>query len=113
MSVREKPNRRQGVESQVKTVEWVDGSSMKVFDLEQPRFQGMPIHDAHQPGYAYFLHRRHTDGYKPGQAERRASASGVIICMEHSGTHIDAISHQSDAQKLYGGVDVTENLSSR
>ena len=28
-------------------------------------------------------------------------ASGVIVCMEHSGTHIDAICHQSDAQRLY------------
>jgi kynurenine formamidase len=87
------------------TVEWVDGRAMQVYDLEMPRFQGMPIHESHQPGYAYFLHRRHADGYVPGQPERRTSASGVIVCMEHSGSHIDAICHQADAQMLYGGVD--------
>jgi kynurenine formamidase len=95
------------------TVEWVDGTAMRVFDLEMPRFQGMPIHEAHQPGYAYFLHRRHGDGYTPGQTERRTSASGVIVCMEHSGTHIDAICHQADAQMLYGGVAAGSVVSSR
>lgn len=96
-----------------RTVQWVDGAAVRVFDLEQPRFQGMPIHEAHQPGYLYVLHRRHSDGYTPGQADRRAGASGVIVCMEHSGTHIDAISHQSDAQMLYGGVDANGVVSSR
>jgi kynurenine formamidase len=86
---------------------------MRVFDLEMPRYQGMPIHEAHQPGYAYFLHRRHSDGYTSGQAERRTSASGIIVCMEHSGTHIDAICHQADAQLLYGGVDAGSVVGSR
>ena len=76
---------------------------VRIFDLEQPRFQGMPIHPAHNPGYAYFLYRRHSDNYNPELLGVRNSASGVIVCMEHSGTHIDAICHQSDAQRLYGG----------
>ena len=82
---------------------------VRMFDLEQPRFAGMPIHPAHQPGYSYFLYRRHSDNYRPEELGVRNSASGVIVCMEHSGTHIDAICHQSDAQRLYGGslaVDV-------
>jgi 4-oxalocrotonate tautomerase family enzyme len=76
---------------------------VRMFDLEQPRFQGMPIHPAHNPGYSYFLYRRHSDNYRPEELGIRNSASGVIVCMEHSGTHIDAICHQSDAQRLYGG----------
>jgi kynurenine formamidase len=95
------------------TVEWVDGTAMRVFDLEMPRFQGMPIHEAHQPGYMYVLHRRHGDGYSPGQPDRRTGASGVIVCMEHSGTHIDAICHQADAQILYGGVEAGSVTTSR
>lgn len=99
--------------STVSTVDWVDGTKLQVFDLEMPRFQGMPIHDSHQPGYMYVLHRRHSDGYKVGQQERRSGASGVIVCMEHSGTHIDAISHQADAQMLYGGIDANDVSNSR
>lgn len=78
-----------------------------VFDLEQPRTTTMPIHPSHLPGYAYFLHRRHTDNYR-GDVSPLSGASGVIVCMEHSGTHIDAICHQSDHLTLYGGVPVTE-----
>ncbi len=80
----------------------------RLFDLEQPRFQGMPVISVHQPGYAYFLHRRHGDDYRPGETGPRTSASGVIVCMEHSGTHIDAICHQADAQMLYGGIPAAE-----
>jgi kynurenine formamidase len=77
---------------------------VRLFDLEQPRHQGMPVISVHQPGYAYFLHRRHGDDYRPDDLGPRTSASGVIVCMEHSGTHIDAICHQADAQMLYGGI---------
>jgi kynurenine formamidase len=84
-----------------------------IYDLEQPRFQGMPIHDAHQPGYLYVLHRRHSDGYDPVRNGPRTGASGVIVCMEHSGTHIDAISHQADAQVLCGGIDANAVVSSK
>lgn len=73
-----------------------------IYDLEQPRFQGMPIHESHLPGYAYFLHRRHED-YSDGP---RSGASGVIVSMEHAGTHIDALSHQSDSGTLFGGVPI-------
>jgi kynurenine formamidase len=81
------------------------GQPVTVYDLEQPRFQGMPIHDAHQPGYLYVLHRRHTDAYDPVKNGPRTGSSGVIVCMEHSGTHIDAVSHQADHLKLAGGID--------
>src|SRR5947209_3700210 len=67
----------------------------RVYDLEQPRFAGMPIHPAHRPGYFYALHRRHRDTYHPDVQGPRSSASGVLTMMEHSGTHIDALCHQA------------------
>ncbi|CAN5701330.1 cyclase family protein [soil metagenome] len=81
-----------------------------VFDLEQPRFEGMPIHVSHRPGYSYLLHRHHEDEYRPEEAGARTSAAGVIVCMEHSGTHIDAICHQADGLKLFGGIPVNREV---
>ncbi len=79
----------------------------RVFDLEQPRAEGMPIHPAHQQaGYSYLLHRHHEDEYEPEERGPRAGAAGIIICGEHTGTHIDALCHQSDGLKLYGDVPV-------
>jgi 4-oxalocrotonate tautomerase family enzyme len=86
---------------------------VQVFDLEQPRFQGMPVIAVHQPGYAYFLHRRHSDDYRPEQTGLRSGASGVIVCMEHSGTHIDAICHQAENQMLYGGIPAADVSGSK
>lgn len=48
---------------------------VRVFDLEQPRTESMPIHPAHrQAGYSYHLHRRHEERYFAG-AGMAASAS--------------------------------------
>jgi kynurenine formamidase len=79
---------------------------VRVFDLEQPRTRDMPIHPSHEPGYLYSLYRRHEDSYRPDETGSRSSASGIIVCMEHSGTHIDAISHQADDMTMAGGVSV-------
>jgi kynurenine formamidase len=82
---------------------------LRIFDLEQPRHEGAPIHPSHQtPGYAYLLHRRH----QPHGGERRTGASGVLITSEHVGTHIDALSHQAEDLKLHGGVPTHEVESS-
>jgi kynurenine formamidase len=78
----------------------------RVFDLEQPRFAGMPVHPAHRPGYFYGLHRRHRDSYRPDQHGPRSGASGVLTMMEHSGTHIDALCHQACDLKFYRDVAV-------
>jgi kynurenine formamidase len=78
----------------------------RVYDLEQLRFYGMPIHAAHKPGYHYSLHRRHRDGYRPELHGPRTGASGVMTLMEHSGTHIDALCHQACSLKLYGDVPI-------
>jgi kynurenine formamidase len=79
-------------------------ASARVYDLEQPRFAGMPIHPSHRPGYAYHLHRRHRDTYRPESHGPRSSASGTLVMMEHTGTHIDALSHQAADLVLCGGV---------
>lgn len=78
----------------------------KVYDLEQPRFQGMPIYPTHRPGYFYALYRRHRDTYQPDKYGPRSGASGVLTMMEHSGTHIDALCHQACGMKMYGDVPV-------
>ncbi|HJZ45749.1 MAG TPA: cyclase family protein [Roseiflexaceae bacterium] len=80
------------------------GRAPQVFDLEQPRTDTMPIHPAHRPGYSYVLHRRHQDSY--GQDGPRTGASGMIVCMEHTGTHIDALCHQAGDLILCGGIPV-------
>jgi kynurenine formamidase len=80
----------------------------RVYDLEQPRYAGMPIHPAHRPGYFYALHRRHRDTYRPEAHGPRSSASGVLTLMEHSGTHLDALCHQANELRMFGGVEVDE-----
>jgi hypothetical protein len=61
------------------TPSWLDALlALQVYDLEQPRFRGMPIHPAHLPGFLYALHRRHRDTYRPADmahaVARRASS---------------------------------------
>jgi kynurenine formamidase len=80
----------------------------RVFDLEQPRFAGMPIHPAHAPGYFYALYRRHRDSYRPDTHGPRTGASGVLTMMEHSGTHMDALCHQASDLTLHGGLAVDD-----
>ena len=53
---------------------WLDSLlTARVYDLEQPRFRGMPIHPSHQPGYFYALHRRHRDTYRPAEHGPRSA----------------------------------------
>ncbi len=80
----------------------------RVFDLEQPRFFGMPIYPSHKPGYFYALHRRHRDGYNPELNGPRTGAAGVLTMMEHAGTHIDALCHQACGFKMFGDVAVEQ-----
>ncbi len=81
----------------------------RVYDLEQPRFFGMPIYPGHRPGYFYALHRRHRDSYNPEVNGPRSGASGMLTMMEHTGTHIDALCHQAHELLMYGGVPVEGN----
>lgn len=89
------------------TSSWIDSLlSARVYDLEQPRFAGMPIHESHRPGYFYALHRRHRDTYEPRENGPRSSASGVLNMMEHSGTHLDALCHQANELRMFGDLSV-------
>lgn len=88
----------------------VDGRAVQVFDLEQPRFKGMPIHESHMPGYFYALHRRHSDAVRSRLPGARTGSSGMIVAMEHSGTHIDALCHQAVDLTFYGGVPAEESI---
>lgn len=78
----------------------------RVYDLEQPRFFGMPIYPSHKPGYFYALHRRHRDAWQPEKNGPRTGAAGTMTLMEHSGTHIDALCHQACGMKLHGDIAV-------
>ena len=49
----------------------------RVYDLEQQRLRGMPIHRAHPPGYFYGMHSRHRDTYRQAEYVPRSSAAGV------------------------------------
>jgi len=82
----------------------------RIFDLEQLRYPGMPVHPAHQPGFNYFMHRQHGRGVPEPPA--RTSASGVLVMPEHTGTHIDALAHQAENLKLHGGIDVNSGVMS-
>ncbi|MBI5879264.1 MAG: cyclase family protein [Chloroflexi bacterium] len=82
----------------------------RVFDLEQSRHAGMPVHPSHKPGYLYTLYRRHQDTYAPERDGPRSSASGMLSMMEHTGTHIDAHAHQADSLTLCGGIAVTPQV---
>lgn len=97
-----------GVESLIRTV-----VGRRVYDLEQPRTASMPVHDAHRPGYIYHLHRRHEDTYDPERQGPRSGASGMVVMMEHTGTHIDALSHQAAGLRLYGGVEITPRVETQ
>jgi kynurenine formamidase len=74
----------------------------RAYDLEQPRYQGAPTFPAHEPGLMLSLHRRH----EAGLGEARTSASALLVMTEHSGTHIDALCHQAENMRMYGGVAV-------
>jgi kynurenine formamidase len=78
----------------------------RVYDLEQPRYAGAPSHPVHEPGVLLHLHRRH----EPGTGEARTGASGLLVMTEHSGTHIDAICHQAENMRMYGGVEVDPSV---
>ena len=54
------------------------------------------------------MHRQHARGAPEAQA--RTSASGIVVMPEHSGTHIDALSHQAENLTLHGGISVDSGV---
>ena len=78
----------------------------RIYDLEQSRYFGAPVYPSHAPGYFYTLHRHH----ERGMGESRTSASGFMYTTEHSGTHIDALCHQAEDLRLYGGREIDASV---
>lgn len=85
----------------------IDTDNARVIDLEHPRTASMPEFPTHRPGYAYTLYHRHGDAQDSGV---RGSAFGQLHGTEHTGTHIDALSHQSECMTLHGGVEATADI---
>jgi kynurenine formamidase len=81
-------------------------ANARVYDLEQLRYFGAPTFPSHAPGYVYTLHRHH----EQGMSEARTGASGFMYATEHSGTHIDALCHQAEHLRLYGGVEINARI---
>jgi kynurenine formamidase len=75
---------------------------LKVYDLAQPYFVGMPHFPTHPP-FIFGLTKKHGDMV----TESGASSSADSIALgSHVGTHIDALCHFSYEGKLHGGVEV-------
>jgi kynurenine formamidase len=77
---------------------------MKVYDLGQPYFTGMPHHPLHPP-FLFGLVKQHGEYVGPGGS---SSSSDAIALGSHVGTHIDALCHFSCGGKLFGGVDAVD-----
>ena len=80
---------------------------MKLYDLAQPYFVGMPHHPSHPP-FLFSLVKQHGEYLGPGG---NSSASDAIALGSHVGTHIDALCHFSCGGKLHGGVTAAEQQS--
>src|SRR5947209_18249319 len=85
-------------------------ADQKVYDLEQPRYAGMPAWPLNTPPYTYLLHRRHADTADATAHGPRSAASGLLLTSDHVGTHVDALCHQADSLTLYGGEKVAPSI---
>lgn len=79
-------------------------SGVRVIDLAQPLFTGMPSSPNH-PGFRLALTRRHGDTIRP---DGGSAAAEMIVTGGHVGTHVDALAHVSQDGKLHGGVDAAQ-----
>ncbi len=80
---------------------------MKIYDLAQPYFVGMPHHPSHPP-FLFSLVKQHGEYTGPAG---NSSASDAVALGSHTGTHIDALCHFSCGGKLYGGEPVAPQQS--
>lgn len=79
-------------------------AGVRLIDLGQPLFTGMPCSPNH-PGFRMTLSRRHGDVVRP---DGGSAANEVIVTGGHVGTHIDALAHVSQDGLLHGGVSAEE-----
>jgi len=85
-------------------------SSAKIYDLEFERYAGMPGFFPNQPQYYYLLNMRHEDEYDPAENGLRTGSAGVIMMVDHSGTHIDALCHMASELKLFDGTPISRRI---
>ncbi|MGH8995324.1 MAG: cyclase family protein [Acidimicrobiales bacterium] len=76
-------------------------AGLRVYDLGQPMFRGMPQSPNHPP-FWHVLPRRHGDMVRP---DGGSAANDLISTGTHVGTHIDSLAHVSHDGVLHGGVD--------
>jgi kynurenine formamidase len=81
-----------------------------IYNLEQPRFAGMPVYPNHRPLYDYFIGRGHFEGYFPDTKGPRSTGQGFFIMNDHSGTHMDALCHQALDMTLHGGIKIDNTI---
>ncbi|MEM4382747.1 MAG: cyclase family protein [Candidatus Caldarchaeum sp.] len=84
--------------------------SAKIYDLEFERFNGMPGFFPGQPQYFYILNMRHEDEYDPTLNGLRSGSAGILLMVDHSGTHIDALCHMASDLKLFDGTKITREI---
>ncbi|MEP6649518.1 MAG: cyclase family protein [Lapillicoccus sp.] len=80
------------------------GAGVRLVELGQPFFTGMPCSPNH-PGFRMTLIRRHGDMVRP---DGGSAANEIIVTGGHVGTHVDALSHVSHDGVMYGGVDAAQ-----
>jgi len=73
--------------------------NVRVYDLAQPYYVGMPHHPSHPP-YLFGLTKKHGDILTPAG---NSSAADAIAMGSHVGTHIDGFGHFSCGGVLHGG----------
>ena len=83
--------------------------SAKVYDLEQTRFQEMPVFPLSKPGYFYGLNLRHKDNYQK-EGRRKTGAAGLVVMADHTGTHIDALCHIALDLRLFDGTEIDNSV---
>ena len=81
-------------------------SKLKIHDLSQPLFDGVPVHQA-DPPFVSAPYRSH-EGTAKYFEEGFAYALELIVTSMHSGTHIDAPCHMSKGGRLFGDIPVEE-----
>ncbi len=82
---------------------------LKVYDLGQPYFNGMPVHPE-DPPYSMVIYRYHEYTRKIFEkiAPGFSDSMELVITSMHSGTHIDSKCHMAREGMLYNGVRAAE-----
>ena len=78
-------------------------AGIRIFDLGQPLEASIPVSPNHPP-FRSALMRRHGDFVR---ADGSSAANDLFASGTHPGTHVDALSHMSLDDQLYGGASAS------